>query len=160
MAKIRIAIPSDADSLTQLCAEHAAYELSDFDPLGHAEKLALLLQNGQLRIFIAEAKGAQIGFASVSLEVSTWRAAHYLHMDCLFVSQEYRGNSIGTKLLGAVAKYASETGIDEVQWQTPDWNVDAIRFYERAGGTAKHKVRFYLAPAVPATKNPGLSAGV
>ena len=35
-------------------------------------------------------------------------------------------------------------GIDEIQWQTPEWNADAARFYRRLGATETVKRRFAL----------------
>ncbi len=65
-------------------------------------------------------------------------------MDCLFVVEEYRGNGVGAALLATIVQFAREQGYDQVQWQTPEWNERARKFYRREGAAEKHKVRFTL----------------
>jgi len=72
------------------------------------------------------------------------RHREYLHMDCLFVRAGHRGAGIGAALIASVVQFAQAHELNEVQWQTPDWNVDAARFYRRLGGVAQQKVRFVL----------------
>jgi GNAT superfamily N-acetyltransferase len=50
-------------------------------------------------------------------------------------------------LLAAVADLARRSGCAQIQWQTPEWNEDAARFYRRAGAVEKPKRRFFLALA-------------
>ncbi|MBL4707385.1 MAG: hypothetical protein JKY48_02970 [Flavobacteriales bacterium] len=38
---------------------------------------------------------------------------------------------------------SKQLGASLIQWQTPDFNVDAIRFYKRRGATSKLKGRFF-----------------
>jgi GNAT superfamily N-acetyltransferase len=85
-----------------------------------------------------------LGYAAYSLEFATWTGREYVHLDCLFVRDTNRGNGIGQALLARVTQAATELGAREIQWQTPDWNAEAIRFYQRAGATGRHKVRFTL----------------
>jgi GNAT superfamily N-acetyltransferase len=85
------------------------------------------------------------GYATMSPEFSTWAARDYLHMDTLFVDEEFRGYGIGQLLVERTKAIASQRGYLEVQWQTPSWNNDAIRFYNRLGATGSTKQRFHLA---------------
>jgi GNAT superfamily N-acetyltransferase len=78
----------------------------------------------------------RVGYATASREYSTWSACEYLHMDCLFVRSNARGAGLGAALLKTVVAVARDLGVPEVQWQTPDWNVDASQFYQRHGGIA------------------------
>lgn len=87
------------------------------------------------------------GYATASAEYGTWIAGEYLHMDCLFVQPRYRNARMGTALLSAVVQYARDCGYRELQWQTPEWNSDACRFYRRHGGSGEAKMRFRLVPA-------------
>jgi GNAT superfamily N-acetyltransferase len=145
---VRVAAPSEATLITPLCAEHAAYERSHFDDRGHGDRLRRLMDGPSPRvvIFVAEhASDGLLGYASVSRELATWRAAEYLHMDCLYVRQPFRGNNIGRALLDAVLGFARSAGLSEIQWQTPDWNDGAIRFYRSFGAVPAVKMRFSLA---------------
>jgi hypothetical protein len=49
-----------------------------------------------------------------------------------------------TALLNAVRAHAAVSGIPEIQWQTPDWNEDAARFYLPTGAAMLPKARFIL----------------
>jgi len=65
-------------------------------------------------------------------------------MDTLFVDEASRGQGIGSGLLDYVIVAARHLGLQQIQWQTPAWNGDAIRFYERFGASATPKTRFVL----------------
>lgn len=43
-----------------------------------------------------------------------------------------------------VGALARALGLGHVEWQTPDWNEGAIRFYDRLGATARPKLRYAL----------------
>lgn len=144
---IRRVREADLNELIGLCAEHAAYERADFSSGGKIEGLQRsIFETGRLHAWFAEAQGRAIGYATATLEYSTWNAAEFVHMDCLFVVVEYRGTGTGSALLHAVLQYASQQGVDEVQWQTPDWNVNAVQFYRRKGAVGLPKVRFKRRP--------------
>ena len=85
-----------------------------------------------------------VGYAAVTFEWSLWRARTYGHLDCLFVAERARGRGLGSKLLEAAIGLVSTEGADRVEWQTPAWNEDAIRFYLRHGAESADKKRFLL----------------
>lgn len=143
---VRLAEPHDVGILVALCAEHAAFERAYFEIEGLSERLvrALFGENPRARAWVADLGDAIVGYATVSEEFSTWSATSYLHMDCLFVRPGLRNAGIGAALLRAVVQEARSRGLSDVQWQTPDWNADARRFYLRQGATASGKIRFSL----------------
>lgn len=132
--------------LVELCAEHAAYEGAEYDPRGKAHRLSLALFSDppRLHAWVAERGGQAVGYATASREYSTWDAAEYVHMDCLYLREDARGLGIGRDLVRAVAELARGFGCGRVEWQTPEWNGRAIAFYGRAGAAGKRKVRFAL----------------
>ena len=142
---IRAARESDLDALIALCAEHAKYERASFDPEPARRNLGRFLFGDTPRAWciVLELDGTLAGYATYSLEFSTWRAAELVHMDCLFVRASHRNRGYGLQLMQAVidAARARETWIE---WQTPTWNVDAIRFYDRLGATRSEKARYRL----------------
>lgn len=143
---IRWARPGDLAELVLLCTEHAAYERSTFEPKGKEEALAQLLfaPDARLRCLIAERHGTPIGYASFSVEVSTRDADHNMHMDCLFLRPQARNNGIGRELMRRIAQQARDLGVKRMQWQTPSFNLDAVRFYDRLGPVRKEKFRLFL----------------
>ncbi|MFI9047327.1 GNAT family N-acetyltransferase [Streptomyces sp. NPDC053427] len=148
VARVRCARVADLPHVVQLVSEHAAYERAAPPPTGLARRLEVLLfgsQTPRLRCFVAELNdGEIIGYATCAPEVSTWDGAEYLHMDCLFLRDGHRGLKVGPLLVEAVVAEAHELGLGQVQWQTPPWNTDAIRFYDRLGAQAKEKLRYHL----------------
>ena len=145
-AGIRWARPEDMDELVRLCAEHATYERSSFHPAGKEEALARMLfaPEARLRCLFAEMDNRIIGYATFSVEVSTWDADRYMHMDCLFLRPEARSKGIGRALMRRIAQEALAQGVKRMQWQTSSFNVDAIRFYDRLGPEKKEKFRMFL----------------
>lgn len=143
---IRDICEDDIDALISLCREHALYERSTYEEDGKAARLkrALFASEPRLRSWVAEAGGELIGYATATIDFSTWSAQTFLHMDCLFVRDGWRNAGVGLALLDRVVEHAREVKTSEIQWQTPDWNGDASRFYRRCGATEIPKRRFYL----------------
>ncbi|MFJ9825738.1 GNAT family N-acetyltransferase [Streptomyces sp. NPDC101160] len=144
----RHAHPEDLPRVAELAAEHAAYEHAAPPPTDLAARLHRLLfgtETPRLRCLVAELPdGTLAGYATCAPEISTWDAAEYLHMDCLYLTAEARGHGLGALLMSAVHREARTLGLTEIQWQTPTWNDGAIRFYDRLGATSKEKRRYAL----------------
>ncbi|MFF7590624.1 GNAT family N-acetyltransferase [Kitasatospora purpeofusca] len=143
---IRPAVPADLPAIARLCAAHAAFEDAGPVPADLASRLepALFGPDPRAWCLVVDRGGELLGYATWSREFSTWQAAEYVHLDCLFVTEPYRGAGWGRALLDSVKDAAAARGAVEVQWQTPDRNTDAIRFYRRAGALGRPKVRFSL----------------
>ncbi|MET9696588.1 GNAT family N-acetyltransferase [Streptomyces sp. NPDC006529] len=145
---VRPARPDDLPRVVELIHEHVAYERAAPRPPGLAERLGPLLfpADGlppRLWVLVAEdPAGNTVGYAACSREFAFWDAAHHLHMDCLYLSADARGHGLGAALMAAVARLAAEQGLAQVQWQTPEWNEGAIRFYDRLGAAGAPKRRY------------------
>jgi len=142
--RIRPARPADLEEILSLCGEHAAFEKAAFSPREARGPLRRLLfgKRPRLRCLVAETGGRLAAYATFAAEISTWRASLYLHMDCLFVREAFRNAGLGRRLLERVARAAREMGCSIVEWQTPAWNADAMRFYDRAGAVGSPKMRY------------------
>lgn len=141
---VREATPADAAALVPLCSEHAAYERQHYNALGHVQRLQLALASGQLHAWLLEQDGLAVGYASVTLDYATLSGQRFAHLDCLYLVPTARGHGGGQALMSVVQAFAIDQGCAEMQWQTPDWNHDAIRFYARLGASATAKQRFTL----------------
>ncbi|HEY1773699.1 MAG TPA: GNAT family N-acetyltransferase [Gammaproteobacteria bacterium] len=142
---IRRVSGDDAPALAGLVAEHAGYERSEARP--EVTRLSQALSAGRLTAWMAEADGEPVGYAAVTEDFSTWRSEPFLHLDCLFVRERYRGRGLGAALFRQAERHARESGVSCLEWQTPSWNADAIRFYERLGARYALKARFILGRA-------------
>ncbi len=143
---IRKALPNDISEIIALCAEHAAYEKANYQSEGKSELLMKILfcENPQLHCLVAETGSRIIGYATFSRECSTWNADFYVHMDCLFLREEYRGYGIGEAFVKEIVAYATATKAHHIEWQTPVFNHRAIKFYHRIGAVSREKLRFTL----------------
>jgi ribosomal protein S18 acetylase RimI-like enzyme len=143
--RIRSIQKSDLDELIRLCSDHAEYEKSDYDSVGKAEQLsqALFSENPSLNIMVLESEGKLYGYTSFMKQYSTWDAEHYCYLDCIYLDEEFRGKGWGNMLMQASRDQALGMGLKLMQWQTPDFNESAIRFYNRLGAHSKSKERFF-----------------
>jgi GNAT superfamily N-acetyltransferase len=137
---------NDLDELMSLIGEHTAYEKADFISEGKKGRLKTeLFETGsQLHCWVVEIDRMVQGFCSFTFDYSTWDAAYFIYMDCLYIRSEFRGIGIGSAILGKLRKLAIEKGCVNVQWHTPDFNAPAIKFYKKNEALAKSKVRFTL----------------
>jgi GNAT superfamily N-acetyltransferase len=143
---IRFANKKDMSQIIDLCEAHAHYEESDYNRDGKEQQLERDIFDISPKIFclVVESDSELIGYATYALQYSTWDANQYIYMDCLYMTNDARGYGIGEKLVRKIKEEGRKMNCDLVQWQTPDFNVRAIKFYNRIGATPKSKERFFL----------------
>lgn len=143
---VRPVVEGDLPELVELIREHARCERATEPRPDLQTALAawLFVPRPRIRVLVAVQDEALVGYASWSLEASTWQAAEYAHLDCLFLRDSVRGRGAGSLLMDAVTTDARAAGAGELQWQTPEWNDGAIRFYRRTGAREAAKARFTL----------------
>ena len=143
--RIRAARATDARPLLRLVPDHAAFERAaatlTLPGLGR-----LLAGAASLRLTVAEGADGLLGYSAMTFDYSLWRDRHWAHLDCLFVRQADRNRGVGRQLLAQAYAQALAWGADRLEWQTPDWNEAAIRFYRREGAACVTKKRFVLQP--------------
>ncbi|MEL6391315.1 MAG: GNAT family N-acetyltransferase [Bacteroidota bacterium] len=148
MEKITIRAPRehDIEDIVILCALHAKYEQSDYDPTGKKEELKkhLFSDSPSLYALVAMVNDEIVGYATYMKQFSTWDATHYIYMDCLYLREEARGHGIGQKLVERIQEEGEKLGCSLIQWQTPSFNTRAMKFYERIGAKGKSKERYFL----------------
>ncbi len=145
--KIRSCEERDLEALISLCEAHAHYEKSHYDPSGKHENLRkAIFDDKKLNVWIIEIEGKPEGFTSFTFDFSTWDAAPFLYMDCLYLSENCRSKGIGGEIMRKIRAVARENNCLNIQWQTPEFNARAIKFYVGLGSTGKQKMRFFLEP--------------
>lgn len=144
--RIRPCIPNDLDKLMLLIEKHATFEKSDYTKTDKQERLkaALFGEQAPLHCIVSEVNGQVIGYATYTFDYSTWDAAWFVYLDCLYLEDDFRSYGIGQVLMETVKEAGRTCNCVNMQWQTPDFNERAIKFYKRIGGTGKDKVRFTL----------------
>jgi GNAT superfamily N-acetyltransferase len=143
---IRDCQPSDINRLVHLCQKHADYEKASFNPIGKEDGLknALFGEHPQLFCLVVEVNERIVGYASYTFDFSTWDAATFMYMDCLYLEEDIRGFGIGEAIIEKLKQIATDKKCVNIQWHTPKFNEKAITFYHRIGATGKDKVRFFL----------------
>ena len=93
---------------------------------------------------MVEWKHKLVGYDSYTKQFSTWDASYYIYMDCLFITEKLRGFGIGEKIVERIKQESQKLNCNTVQWQTPEFNTRAMKFYNRLGGISKTKERYFL----------------
>lgn len=141
---IRAIQAEDLPALVELCHKHADYEQAVYSPINKEDLLgkALFAENPKLFCWVVESNKQLVGYTSYTFDYSTWDAGMFLYLDCLYLEPECRGLGIGEEIMQKLKTVAQQNNCVNMQWQTPGFNTNAIRFYERMGGVGKNKVRF------------------
>ncbi|MDH7446431.1 GNAT family N-acetyltransferase [Aquimarina sp. 2201CG14-23] len=141
---IRLAKIEDVQQLIALCKAHASYEKADYDTLGKNELLVahLFPNNENIKCIVVEEHNKLLGYSTILKQFSTWDANFYLYVDCLYLKEKARGKGLGRKIMNEIKKYAQQEQCN-IQWQTPLFNTNAIKFYESLGAIHKTKERFF-----------------
>ncbi len=142
---IRFALPKDMPKVVELCQAHAAYEQSTYSLEGKVEQLTRYFFDTPAIAYclLAEIDQQIVGYATFMKQFSTWDAAFYLYLDCLYFEPEARGKGLGKLVMDYVWAFAKAENCFQIQWQTPEFNKNAIGFYKKIGATAKSKERFF-----------------
>jgi GNAT superfamily N-acetyltransferase len=137
MATLRAAAPSDVPAIVGLIRE-----LADFEKLSHLVEVTPQSLHPQLfgerpaaEAVVAEHEGKVIGFALFFTNFSTFLGKPGLYLEDLYVQPAHRSGGVGRALLTHLAALANARGYGRFEWSVLDWNVDAIRFYEKMGAT-------------------------
>ena len=135
-ANIRKAIKSDAASILFLIRELAIFE---------KEPQAVIVTQVQIerdgfgdrqlfKCFVAEVADQVVGMALYYPRYSTWKGPTF-HLEDLIVTEPMKGKGIGTQLYNAFLGHAYDTGVKRVEWAVLEWNLPAIKFYQKSGAT-------------------------
>ena len=145
MEKIRPVEEKDIPTVIQLCKAHAQFEKADYAITDKAEKLSKILfkTNSSLKCLVVELDEEIVGYATFMKQFSTWDASFYLYLDCLYFEPSARGLGLGKLVMNYIWVFAKAENCFQVQWQTPDFNENAIGFYKKLGAISKTKERFF-----------------
>lgn len=141
---IRLVKKKDIPQLVALCKEHADYEQAGYNPKGKIEMLSQNLFSSKQDniVFVLDDGGKLLGYSTILKQFSTWEADFYYYMDCLYLQEQARGKGYGKMMMNEIKKYALNENCN-VQWQTPQFNKKAIKFYKSIGAESKTKQRFF-----------------
>lgn len=136
---IRNARVADVPVIRDMIRELAEYEKVPEEARATEEQLREALFGERPAVFahIAESEdGEPVGFAVWFLSFSTWRGAHGIYLEDLYVRPGARGGGHGKALLAELARTCVERGYERLEWAVLDWNTPAIDFYRSVGAVS------------------------
>lgn len=129
---IRPAKKADCPRLMELIQELAVYEKAP-------EQVVVSLDHFEASGFgpnpvwwclVAEVQGMVVGMALYYIRYSTWKGQR-MYLEDLIVSEDMRGNKIGSLLFDALIAEAKTKQFKGMNWQALDWNEPALNFYRK-----------------------------
>lgn len=132
---LRFAEPSDVPLILRFIQDLAEYERLAHECIATEDTLrdTLFAERPYAEVLLGSFERTATGFALFYTSYSTFLARPGIYLEDLFVQPEWRGRGFGRALLEQVARIAVERDRGRLEWAVLDWNVDAIRFYERLG---------------------------
>jgi GNAT superfamily N-acetyltransferase len=132
---VRRAVPSDGPRIIELDRELARFEkLPPPDDAEAARLLSWIFESHRMEALVAELDGRVEGIALFYEGLGSFRAKPFLYLEDLVVSEAARSRRVGEALMSALAREVVARGALRLEWAVLDWNVHAMRFYERLGG--------------------------
>ena len=133
--KIRPAKKSDSDEILFLIDELAAFE--KLIPPGKKGKRRLIMdafsKNPPFKILLADNGNEIAGYAIYLYSYSSFNARKTLYLEDIFILEKYRNSGIGKSFFRVLVKIAKKNKCGRMEWVVLDWNVNALKFYEKLG---------------------------
>jgi|TARA_B110000014_G_C19701085_1_gene367011 GNAT superfamily N-acetyltransferase len=140
---IRIAEKKDFEAIKKLVKAHAKFEKASALSDNNLDKLSnYIFSTDVVKCLVVELNNEIVGYATFMKQFSTWDANYYVYLDCLYLNEKTRGKGIGTQIMDKIKVYAKSINCSEIQWQTPNFNKEAIDFYKKLGADSVTKERF------------------
>jgi GNAT superfamily N-acetyltransferase len=134
---LRAAAPTDVPAIVGLIRE-----LAEFEKLLHLvvitpQRLSTHLFGPKpvVEAVVAEVGGSVVGFALFFTNFSTFLGKPGLYLEDLYVQPAHRGAGLGKALLQHLGALAVARDYGRFEWSVLDWNINAIRLYEKMGAT-------------------------
>ena len=96
-----------------------------------SERLARLLARESMFAIAAGSPAVAVGLVSVRPNV--WYDGNVALLDELYVAPSARNHGVGSAIIGLLHAHARATGIDAIEINVDEGDVDAQRFYQRHG---------------------------
>lgn len=132
--EVRKANKKDIPLLFELINGLALYEKRPQDMTGTKEELSYWLFEKQIATsLVAELDGTPVGYAIYYPVFGSFSAKGKVHLEDIFLKEEYRGKGLGKKFMTKTIEFVLEDGYSGMEWSCLDWNSPSIAFYEKLG---------------------------
>ncbi|KAG0084387.1 hypothetical protein BGZ93_006673 [Podila epicladia] len=141
---VRPATPSDVGAILNLIHDLARYEREPASTVEATEESLLntlrftpphpTSQNlASCLLAFVPSSPEPAGFALYFTNYSTWRGKGGIYLEDLFVRESVRGQKVGKRLLGELAREVAEMNGGRLEWSVLKWNEPSILFYKSLG---------------------------
>lgn len=128
----RLATVADAEEIARLLDDfNAEFETASPGVEVLSARLRVLLKGDAT--FAVLAGTPAVAVALVTLRPNVWYAGHVALLDELYVVPALRGHGIGSAVVDRMMSTCRARGVDLVEINVDEGDVDAQRFYERHG---------------------------
>jgi GNAT superfamily N-acetyltransferase len=146
----RLATADDAKEIARLLHDfNSEYDWPSPDVEVLAPRLRALLAGDETFAVIAGPPTASVAVALATLRPNVWYAGPVALLDEMYVAPELRGQGIGSAVLQIFISESRRRGVDLIEINVDEGDVDAQRFYERHGfsgtepGTAERAFYYF-----------------
>jgi len=143
---IRKTTSDDIRAVIGLGREFAKFEKLDHYFVITEEKLsdAMFGSDSFVEGLVAEADQRIIAYAIFYPNFASFRGQKGFFLEDLYIDADYRGQGVGEAILKEVARIARSRNFDRIDFQVLDWNLPAIKFYEKHGADRSDDERHYV----------------
>lgn len=143
--KIRRAQKSDSKAILNLIIELAKFEKLNSPDISARRKLLkdTFSKNPPFRILLAEIGSSIVGYSFYLFTYSSFLAKRTLYLEDIFISENFRGKGIGKLFFNELIKIAKKNKCGRMEWVVLDWNVNAIKFYDKLGAAELKEWKTY-----------------
>ncbi|MDA0821017.1 MAG: GNAT family N-acetyltransferase [Proteobacteria bacterium] len=142
LTQIRLARSSDLNELDVLVAAYHQFEGITLALETRKRGITQLMESNELgRIWLIEVDELVVGYIAVCFGYGLEFAGRDAFIDEFFISENYRGQGLGSNVLELVAREVSQLNFAALHLEVAKSNVRAARLYAAAGFEARAKYR-------------------
>ncbi len=133
--KIKKARKPDTKSILRLLTELADFEKLPRPDLKSKRRLIrdAFSKSPPFKILLAESNNKIFGYAIYFFTYSSFLSIKTLYLEDIFISKQFRNQGTGKLFFEKLVKVAKKYKCGRMEWVVLDWNVNAIRFYDKLG---------------------------
>jgi len=125
---------NDLQAILNLVNELAVYEQMPESVTAKIDDYEKAFSENLISAHVAEDDNGIVGMALYYDTFSTWKGK-MLYLEDFYVQEDYRSRGVGQLLFNEYIAEAKRRNCNIVKWEVIDWNLKAVKFYEKNGAT-------------------------